>query len=130
MKFASRVFAAAGIYGLIVLVPQYFTEAKLGQDYPPAITHPEYYYGFLGVAISWQIAFLVISRDPIRYRTLMLPSILEKMFFGPVVVVLFILQRASAMILGFAIVDMILAALFLTAYLRTSPRNTHSQVDS
>jgi hypothetical protein len=41
MKFASRVFAAAGIYGLIVLVPQYFTEAKLGQDYPPAITHPE-----------------------------------------------------------------------------------------
>jgi succinate dehydrogenase/fumarate reductase cytochrome b subunit len=60
----------------------------------------------------------------------MLPSILEKMFFGPVVVVLFILQRASAMILGFAIVDMILAALFLTAYLRTSPRNTPSQVDS
>ena len=47
MKLASRVFRFAGIYGLIVLVPQYFTEVKLGVDYPPAITHPEFYYGFL-----------------------------------------------------------------------------------
>ena len=59
MKFASRVYLVAGIYGLIALVPQYFTELKIGRDYPPAITHPEFYYGFIGVAISWQIAFLM-----------------------------------------------------------------------
>lgn len=44
MRFASRVILIAGIYGLIVLVPQYFTEVKTGRDYPPAITHPEFYY--------------------------------------------------------------------------------------
>ena len=82
MKFASRVFRYGGIYGLLVLVPQYFTEVKVGTDYPPAITHPEFYYGFLGVAISWQLAFLLISKDPLRYRAMMIPSILEKTAFG------------------------------------------------
>ena len=36
-------------------------EARVGRDYPPAITHPEYFYGFLGVAAAWQVAFLVIA---------------------------------------------------------------------
>jgi len=49
MKFARVVFLVAGIYGLIVLLPQYFLEAKVGLDSPPPITHPEFYYGFIGV---------------------------------------------------------------------------------
>ena len=121
MKFASRAFLIAGIYGLIVLIPQYFTEVKTGRDYPPAITHPEYYYGFLGVAISWQIAFLVISRDPLRYRAMMIPCILEKITFGVAVVLLFLQQRTSSMTLSFSIVDLILAAVFTLVYLRTAP---------
>lgn len=52
MRFTSRLFLIAGIYGLLVLVPQYFLEEKNGRDYPPAITHPEYYYGFVGVAVA------------------------------------------------------------------------------
>ena len=130
MKFASRVFGISGIYGLIVLVPQYFTEARIGSDYPPAITHPEYYYGFLGVAISWQLAFLLISRDPMRYRAMMVPSILEKATFGLAVVLLFILQRTSTMTLGFAVIDLIFGAAFFVAYLRTSTKETASQVAS
>lgn len=43
MRFARVVFMIAGIYGLIVMTPQYFLEAKTGQDFPPAITHPEFY---------------------------------------------------------------------------------------
>lgn len=121
MKLASRVFLIAGIYGLIVLVPQYFTEARTGRDYPPAITHLEFYYGFLGVAICWQVAFLVISKDPLRYRAMMLASILEKITFGVAVVVLFLQQRTSSMTLGFAIIDLIFAALFTLAYLRSAP---------
>jgi hypothetical protein len=121
MKLASRVFLIAGIYGLIVLVPQYFIEAKTGRDYPPAITHPEFYYGFLGVAISWQVAFLVISKDPLRYRAMMIPSILEKITFGVAVVLLFLQQRTSSMTLGFAIIDLIFATAFTLAYFRTSP---------
>jgi hypothetical protein len=58
----------AGIYGLIVLVPQLFSESRIARDYPPVITHPEYFYGFLGVAIAWQLCFLVIAKDPVRYR--------------------------------------------------------------
>jgi hypothetical protein len=62
MIFARRLFLLAGIYGILVLAPQYFLEAKLGQDYPPPITHPEQFYGFIGVALAWQAAFLLISR--------------------------------------------------------------------
>jgi hypothetical protein len=130
MKFARRIFGIAGIYGLIVLVPQYFTEARIGTDYPPAITHPEYYYGFLGVAISWQIAFLVISRDPVRYRAMMVPSILEKITFVLAVTMLFIQHRTSSMTVGFAIVDLIFGASFLAAYLLTSAKRITAQVDS
>ena len=40
-RFARRVFMVAGVYGLIVLLPQYSMEAQIGRDYPPPITHPE-----------------------------------------------------------------------------------------
>ena len=49
MKFARIVFLVAGIYGLLVVAPQYFLEARIGRDTPPAITHPEFFYGFVGV---------------------------------------------------------------------------------
>jgi hypothetical protein len=130
MKLASRIFLVSGIYGLIALVPQYFVEDRIGKDYPPAITHPEFFYGFLGVAISWQIVFLVISRDPLRYRAMMIPSILEKVTFGVAVVFLFLQQRASSMTLGFATIDLLLAAAFSVAYLRTSPTRVASRAAS
>jgi hypothetical protein len=40
--------------GLLALLPQYFLEAGNGLDFPPAINHPEYYFGFIGVAVVWQ----------------------------------------------------------------------------
>src|SRR5262245_55352144 len=82
MLFARWVFRIAGIYGLAVLVPQYSLEEQVSRDYPPPITHPEYFYGFLGVAVSWQVAFLLIAQDPARYRPLMIPAALEKAAFG------------------------------------------------
>lgn len=125
MKLAKTLYLVAGIYGLLVLVPQYLTEAKTGRDFPPAITHPEFYYGFLGVAISWQIAFLIVSRDPVRYRVIMIPSILEKLTFGIAVVLLFIQQRTSPVTLLFGTIDLIFAALFILAY--SSTRKNSSQ---
>lgn len=130
MRIARRVFRFAGIYGLLVLLPQYFTEVKIGHDYPPAITHPEFYYGFLGVAISWQIAFLVIATDPLRYRIMMIPSIAEKLTFGIAVLFLFFGHRTSSMTLTFAIIDLVLAAAFFLAYLRTSARDAAATVSS
>lgn len=122
MKLARIVFLVAGIYGLIVLLPLYFMEAQTGRDYPPPITHPEYYYGFAGVGVAWQLAFLVISRDPVRYRALMLPSIVEKASFGIAVAVLYLQHRVSGFMLGAAMVDSLLGVLFIVAWIATSHR--------
>ena len=121
MKFAKVVFLVAGIYGLIVLVPSYFLEERTGRDFPPPITHPEYFYGFIGVAVAWQVVFLILSRDPIRYRPMMIPAILEKASFGIPVLILYLQQRVAALTLGVAMVDSTLGVLFLIAYLKTSP---------
>jgi hypothetical protein len=119
MRFAKWTFLIAGIYGLLVLIPQYFLEERTSQDYPPAITHPEFYYGFIGLAIAWQVAFLIISRDPTRYRLLMIPSILEKASFGVAVLWLYSSGRVYGPILGGAFIDLVLGILFVIAYLRT-----------
>jgi hypothetical protein len=126
MQFGRWVFAVAGIYGLIVLTPQYFMESQIGRDYPPAITHPEFFSGFNGVALAWQVAFLVISRDPARFRPLMLPAILEKASFGIAGWILFAQQRIPALIVGFASLDLVLGTLFITAYFLTAPNRARS----
>ena len=119
MKFAKLVFLVAGIYGLVVMLPQYFLEEKTGRDFPPPINHPEYYYGFIGVVVAWQVLFLFLARDPARYRVMMIPAVLEKASFAIAVIVLFLQDRVSPVMLGFAIIDLILGALFVVAYVKT-----------
>ena len=116
MKFVKWTYLVAGIYGLLVLVPQYFLEEKNGRDYPPAISHPEYYYGFVGVALAWQIVFLIISRNPIRYRPMMIPSVLEKFSYGIAVIILYLQGRVAVAILSTGTIDLIFGMLFLFAY--------------
>jgi hypothetical protein len=123
MRFAKRLFLVAGIYGVLVLAPQYFLEAKTGRDFPPPITHPEYYYGFIGVALAWQVLFLIIARDPVRYRAMMIAAVLEKATFGVASIILFLQERVSPIMLGFGIVDLILGALFVIAYLKTETQD-------
>lgn len=120
MKLARYIFGIAGIYGLIVLIPQYFLEEKNGVDFPPAITHPEYYYGFIGVALAFQVLFLIIAKNPAGYRTAMIPSILEKFSFGLAVTVLFLQHRIQAAMFAAGIIDLFLGLLFIVAYLKTS----------
>jgi hypothetical protein len=119
VTFARRVFLGAGIYGLIVLVPQYFLEGRTGRDFPPPITHPEYYYGFVGVAVAWQIVFLMISRDPVRYRPIMFAAIVEKVSFGLPAIALYLGARLSGQMLAAGLLDLFLGVLFVMAYRRT-----------
>jgi hypothetical protein len=121
MKFIKGTYLVAGIYGLLVLVPQYFLEGKNGRDYPPAISHPEYYYGFVGVALAWQIVFLIISKYPIRHRPIMIPSVLEKFSYGIAVIILFLQGRVAMLILSTGIIDLIFGTLFLFAYVKLKP---------
>ena len=121
MIFARHVFLIAGVYGLMVLLPMYFLEGRIGRDTPPSITHPEFFYGFLGVAVAWQTAFLVIARDPVRFRPLMLPAVLEKAGFGLPAIALWLGGRLAAQMLAAGLIDLTLGILFVVAFLRTAP---------
>jgi hypothetical protein len=121
MRFAKIVFLIAGIYGLLVLSPIYFMEGAIGRQTPPAITHPEYFYGFLGAGLAWQFLFLVLSTDPARYRPMILPSILEKVAYGAALAVLYAQRRLPGSVLAVGSGDWIFAFLFLAAYLKTKP---------
>jgi hypothetical protein len=116
----SRVFRIAGWYGLLVVLPNYVLEARIGADLPPAITHPEFYYGFTGVAAAWQVLFLLIAAQPSRLRPAMLPSALEKASFSVAVFVLFALDRCPPQMLPFAAIDATLGLLFVWAW-RSTP---------
>lgn len=124
---AKWTFRVAGIYGLAVLTPNYFLERQIGQHDPPAVTHPEYFYGFLGVAIAWQIAFLLISRDPARFRPLMIAAILEKATFGFATIALYWQRRVSAGVLGFGLIDLALGVSFTVAFFRTAAAASDSR---
>jgi hypothetical protein len=119
MRFAKIVFLIAGIQGLLILSPMYFLENKIGRDMPPAITHPENFYGFVGIALAWQVLFLVLSTDPVRYRPMILPSILEKVAWGVALMVLLSQGRLALSTFAIGSVDWIFGFLFIAAYFTT-----------
>ncbi|MDP1569617.1 MAG: hypothetical protein Q8L86_06410 [Vicinamibacterales bacterium] len=117
--FARRVFFWSGVYGILVLLPQYLIELGVGPPLAAPITRPEHFYGFVGVALAWQVVFLVIARDVRRYRLMMLPSILEKLAFGLPVLLLFATGRVGSDVLLFGCLDLVLGTLFLVSFVKT-----------
>jgi hypothetical protein len=128
MKFARVLFLVAGVYGIVALVPQYFAEKLIGRLFPPAITHPEYFYGFIGVVVVWHVLFLAIGREPLRYRPLMLLACAEKFVFGLPTVLLYVQGRVGVPILGAALVDLVFGVLFVIAYKVTGAVPTRGTV--
>lgn len=116
VRFARAVFLGAGIWGILLLTPMYFTELLVSPAESPAQGHPEFFYGFLGVALAWQVAFLIISRDPRRYRALIPAALIEKFSFGLAVLVLGVFGRVPASAIGFGLVDLVLGVLFAISY--------------
>jgi hypothetical protein len=119
MKFAKIVFWVAGIWGVLVLTPLYFVFDMIGRNDPPPITHPGFYYGFVCVALAFQVAFIVIARDPVRLRPMMIPAMLEKFGYGATFVVLYLQNRLHPQDLGLGGVDVVFGVLFLIAYFKT-----------
>jgi len=119
MRFAKIVFWVAGIWGLLVISPLYFMFGAIGRMDPPAITHPGFYYGFVGCALAWQVAFVVIASDPQRFRPMMIPSVLEKFAYGPMIALLVVQGRSNPRDLVFAATDTILGILFVAAFVAT-----------
>ena len=121
MKFAKVVFRIAGIWGVLVLTPLYFIFNMIGRQHPPPITHPGFYYGFVAVALAWQAVFVVIAHDPVRFRPMIIPSILEKFGYGVTLIVLYVQHRLHSSDLTFAGADLLLGVLFVIAFLATKP---------
>jgi len=119
MQFARRVFFAAGIYGILVLAPMYFLEKQIGEQTPPPITHPEYFYGFVGLALVWQFVFLLIGSNPVKYRVLMPFAMLEKASYGFLVPILFATGRASFVVLVGGSIDLVWLVLFAISFGKT-----------
>lgn len=119
MKFAKVVFWVAAIWGVLILTPLYFLFDVIGRKDPPPITHPGFYYGFVGTALAWQLAFFVIARDPVRHRPLMIPSIFEKFSYVGALVTLVSESRTNSNDLIFAGVDGLLGILFVIAFFTT-----------
>jgi len=116
---AKRIFLIAGIIGLLEVVPLFFLERFVGVRFPPAINHPEWFYGFLCVAFAWQLVFILISRAPLRYRPLMPLAVVEKLPFVIVMAVLYARGRVPAELLGGPAIDAVWAVLFTVAYIKT-----------
>ncbi|MEK6372389.1 MAG: hypothetical protein AABO58_06805 [Acidobacteriota bacterium] len=118
MKFAARVFSLAGVYGL-GLALLYFLESKLGVWLPPAINHPEFYYGFTGTVVALHLLFFVVAKDPARYRPLMPLFVLEKAIFGGTMICLYLAGRVGLLpwVYG-GLGDLGWGVLFLLSYLK------------
>lgn len=111
MQFARTSFTVAGWWGIVSLAPLFFMYRFIGQQHPPALTHPEYFFGFLCVTFAWQLAFLVIARDPSRYRLLILAAIFEKFSYAVACFLLASMRLTAASTATFAIVDLCLGGL-------------------
>ena len=116
MKTPRLIFSLAGIYGLLILTPFLFMERMVAEATPGGLTHPEYYYGFLGAALAMQMVYLAIGRDPVRLRPVMPICAVAKLAFFVPVLILNLQERVPAVTLEFASVDAVLAFAFLYAW--------------
>jgi hypothetical protein len=118
MRFAQVIFRIAAVYGIIALFPLYFLIGEIGREAPPIITHPEFYYGFIGVGLTWQLLFWIVSNDPTRYRSVMLLAVAEKVAYTIPVLLLYLHRELATKIFAPSLVDAVFAVLFAVAYTR------------
>ena len=119
MKFARYVFTGAGAWGIVVLTPLFWLLDLTGRHYAPPTEYPHFVYGFFSVALAWQIAFLMIGWNPVRFRPMMIPAVLEKFSFVATAVVMYGQSRISGNDAQAAIPDSLLCVLFVLAFVKT-----------
>lgn len=122
--FARVVFTGAGVWGIVVLTPLYWLVDVTGRAYRPPADYPHFFYGFLSVAMAWQIAFLVIGSNPARFRPLMIACVVEKLGYVATVGFLYGGGHISTADATTALPDSLIGILFLVAFatMRASAR--------
>jgi hypothetical protein len=119
MKLAKWIFLIAGIFGLLATIPLAFSGKVIEQMMPGSLSHPEFFYGFVLLDMCWQVLYLFLSTDPVRYRPMMIPSLLAKASGTVALTWLYVLGRVSGLWITVAIVDGVFAVLFLIAFWAT-----------
>jgi hypothetical protein len=112
VSFARGVFRIAGLYGIIILSPMLLLERQMA----PGAIHPVFFYAWVSTGLAWQILFIVLSMNPVRYRPMILVCVLQKMTAVIAIPWLYGMRRVGGMWLGAAASDLVFAVLFLSAY--------------
>ena len=77
MKFARWVFLAAGIFGLVLLIPLVYSILVSRQPILPGGSSVGlFFYVSVFQYVCWQILYLFLAKDPLRYRPIMIPAFL------------------------------------------------------
>jgi hypothetical protein len=117
--FAKRVFQVAGIWGIAIIGFAYAAYFIGGDDWSVVTSHPQYLHGFFLVTLAWQVAFLLIATDPVRYRLLMLAAMLEKFPFTLATLLLYAAGDVPVSVLAAGLIDGVFGVLFSIAYIVT-----------
>ena len=108
-----------------MLTPLYWLVDITGRHYVPPTDSPQFFYGFLSVAMVWQIAFLVIGSNPVRFRTLMILAVLEKLGYVGTLAVMYLQARIPAIDAQPIVPDLLLGILFIVAFFTTRASGPH-----
>jgi len=119
MTFARITFYIAFFWGLLILTPLLFIFNVIAEKDPPPITHPAFYYGFSTTALAFQFVFFLIARDPVRFRPMMIPSILEKFGYAAALTALYLQHRLHPQDLALGLIDALFGVFFLIAFAKT-----------
>lgn len=119
MTFARTIFIGAAIWGIAVLTPFYWLVDLSGRHYAPPTDYPAFFYGFISVALVFQLVFLVIGMNPARFRPMMPVAMLEKFGYVLTVLVLFARGATTGFFVTTAVPDFVIGVLFVAAFLRT-----------
>jgi hypothetical protein len=122
VKISRNIFRISAVYGILILAPQLFRESAFtiaGSQ----LNHPEFFYGFFLVSLAFQVVFLIISTDPIRYRPIMLACFIEKAGHATSCVWLFLNNRLAKDMLIASSPDVLMLCLFIYSYIITSTKD-------
>ena len=118
---ARWIFYSAGGYGVLIMSAMLAAPRPFLQGRP--LTQPEFYYGFVLVVLAWQVVFLLIATDPLRYRPLMLIAALgEKFAFVLAIITLITTHKIAPHWAAPATLDALLGCAFLLAFRLTRSR--------
>jgi hypothetical protein len=115
IRISRNIFRISGVYGILILAPQLFRERSFDTA-GIHLSHPEFFYGFFLVSLAFQVLFIIISTDPLRYRSTMIACFIEKGGHFISCLWLFLHNRVSAEMFLVSSPDALMLCLFIYSY--------------